>query len=325
VNPLTGLPVSDPDTLDRRPVSVKIQLFPRGQRPPWGVSVADIVFDYYQNNGLTRLHAIFYGNNAEVVGPVRSARLFDGDVVNMYKTILAFGGADARILERLFQGSYANRLVMEGASNCPPMCRIDPNQYNYLVVDTEELSKYAESKGINNDRQNLDGMKFQYETPAGGEIGSQIFNRFSISAYSRWDYDEDTGSYLRFQDTQEDTGQGEDYDPLVDQTTNEQITTNNVVVLFVPHETIYRSASGNSEIIDIKLDSQTTGSGYAFRDGQVYEVKWSRPNPEGVLLLTLADGSPYPFKPGNTWFEVMGQSTIQTSEEGVWRFEFRMP
>jgi len=325
VNPLTGLPVSDPDLLDRRPVSVKIQMFPRGQRPPWGVSLADIVFDYYQNNGLTRLHAIFYGNNAEQVGPIRSARLFDGDVVSMYKTILSFGGADARIMERLYSAPYANRLVLEGASNCPPMCRIDPNQYNFLVADTKELSVYAESKGIDNDRQTLNGMKFQYAIPTGGEEGTQVFNRFSISAYSRWDYDEASGRYLRFQDTQEDNGQGEDYAPLIDQLNNEQVTADNVIVIFVPHEQIYRSASGNSEIIDIKMDVQTTGSGYAFRDGRVYEIKWSRAEAEGVLSITLPDGSPYPFKPGVTWFEVMGESSIQNSEAGVWRFEFRLP
>lgn len=327
VNPLTGQVVSDPSLLERRPVSIKIQMFPRGQRPPWGVSLADIVFDYYQNNGLTRLHAIFYGNNAEQVGPIRSARLFDGDVVNMFKTILAFGGADARIMERLYSAPYANRLVLEGASNCPPMCRIDPNQYNFLVADTEELSKYAESKGINNERQNLDGMKFQQEPPAGGEEATQIFNRFSISAYNRWDYDEDTGAYLRFQDTQEDNalGKDEDYDPLIDQLTNEQVSAANVIVILVPHEQIYRSASGNSEIIDIKLDTQTSGTGFAFRDGRVYEIKWSRANAEGVLTITLPDGEPYPFKPGVTWFEVMGETSTQTSEGDAWRFEFRLP
>ena len=51
VNPLTGLVISDPSLLDRRPVAVKVQIFPRGQRPPFGISLADIVYDYYQNNG----------------------------------------------------------------------------------------------------------------------------------------------------------------------------------------------------------------------------------------------------------------------------------
>ena len=94
INPLTGLQVSNPENLNRRPVAVKIQIFPRGQRPPFGVNSADIVFDYYQNNGITRFHSIFYGENVDQAGPIRSARLFDGQLIKMYKSIFAFGGAD---------------------------------------------------------------------------------------------------------------------------------------------------------------------------------------------------------------------------------------
>ena len=114
VDPLTGLRVEDPKLLDRRPLSVKVQLFPRGQRPPYGVSSADLVFDYYQNNGLTRLHAVFYGQDADRVSPIRSARLFDRHPVRMYKSILAFGGADRRILNTLMNSEFADRLVLEG-------------------------------------------------------------------------------------------------------------------------------------------------------------------------------------------------------------------
>ena len=116
VNPLTGLPVADPALLERRPVAVKVQIFPRGQRPPWGISLADIVYDYYQNQGLTRFNAIFYGDDAQQVGPVRSARYFDDNILRMYKAIFAFGGADRRVLDRLFSADYYERLVVEGSS-----------------------------------------------------------------------------------------------------------------------------------------------------------------------------------------------------------------
>ena len=116
VNPLTGLKVANPSLLERYPLAVKVQIFPRGQRPAWGISMADIVYDYYQNNGLTRFHAIFLGNDAAQVGPIRSARLLDGHLVNMYKSIFAFGSADRRILNRIFSNQYSNRLVLEGYS-----------------------------------------------------------------------------------------------------------------------------------------------------------------------------------------------------------------
>ncbi len=324
VNPLTGLQVTNPALLERRPLAVKIQLFPRGQRPPWGISLADIVYDYYQNNGLTRFHTIFYGNDAEQVGPIRSARLLDSALIRMYKSIFAFGGADQRILNVLFNAEYADRLVVEGNTTLP-MRRVDPNGFNFLITNTQELSKYASGKGINNARQDLNGMSFQYEAPANGQPGSQVAVRYSISAYTRWDFDAASGRYLRFQDTQEDTGGGEAYGPLVDRLNEQQISASNVVVLLAPHEYAYQSSSGNSEIIDIKLTG--TGKAFAFRDGQEYEVTWNRPTLESVLYLTNTDGSAFPFKPGSTWFEVIGTSSIiaKRNEGGLWRFEMRLP
>lgn len=322
INPLTGLPVSDPAVLDRRPLAIKIQLFPREGRPPFGLSLADVVFDYYQNNGMTRLHAIFYGNDYEQVGPIRSARLFDGELIKMYKSIFAFGSADKRILRKLLNADYANRLIFEGAWNCPPMCRIDPNGGNYLVANTKEMGPYIETRGEKNERQNLDGMKFQHATPSGGTPAVQIFTRFSISAYVRWDYDQSSGKYLRFQDTQEDGGQGEAYAPLLDRVTNAQISADNVVILVLPHK--YEYKSGNSEIIDIEMND--SGVAYAFREGYAYEVRWVRSADDALFTLQFADGTPYPYKPGVTYYVIMGtSSTLDKKDGGIWRFEWRMP
>ncbi|MEN6393468.1 MAG: DUF3048 domain-containing protein, partial [Anaerolineaceae bacterium] len=206
VNPLTGLIVTDPTRLDRRPLAVKIQIFPRSDRPPMNLSLADIVYDYYQNNGMTRFHAIFYGNDAQQVGPIRSARLLDISLIRMYKSIFAFAGADKRVLNKLYGTEFYDRLVVEGSANCPPMCRLDQNAENFLVADTLEMGKFIVGKGVDNSRQNLDGMTFKTEAPANGQPAVKIFNRYSISAYSRWDYDSASGRYLRFQDTQEDYG-----------------------------------------------------------------------------------------------------------------------
>ena len=326
VNPLTGQRANDPYWLVRRPVAVKIQIFPRGQRPTMGVSLADIVYDYYQNNGMTRFHAIFYSQNAEQVGPIRSARLLDAQLISMYKTALAFGGADWRILKRFMESDFSNRLIREGAGNCPPMCRIDPSGFNFLVTNTMELTNYLVAKGIDNSRQGLNGMFFDINAPAGGQPGSQIYVRYSISSYNRWDYDASTGSYLRFQDTQESSsnGEGEAYAPMIDKLTGAQLTAKNVVILAAPHDFFYRSKSGLNEIVEIKLDG--SGQAYAMRDGLLYEVRWNRPAKDSVLYLTFPDGTPFPFKPGNTWFQVVGETTQVTNPfENVWRIVFGFP
>lgn len=323
INPLTGLPVSDPNQLDKRPISVKIQFFPRTDRPPFGISSADIVYDYYQNNGLTHVNAIFYSNPAEQVGPIRSGRLLDGAITSMYKSIFVFGGADKKIVNVLFGSDYYDRLLVEGTSNCPPLCRLDPNGLNFLILNAKETGEFMSKKGVPNIRQVLDGMAFEYLPPANGNPATQIYLRYSISAYARWDYDQATGKYLRFQDNQEAMdAQSEGFDPLVDRLTGQQVTADNVVVLLVSHEYTYKS--GNSEVIDIKL----TGSGkaYAFRDGQMYEVQWTRPSTNSVLSLSYPDGSPFPFKHGTTWFQPVGvSSVVQANEGGTWRFEMLFP
>jgi hypothetical protein len=326
VNPLTGLRVEDPAVLDRRPVAVKIQSFPRQQRPDWGISQADIIYDYYQNNGLTRLNAIFYGMDNEKAGPVRSARLFDSHIIRMYEAIFAFGGADQRILNRLFNSEYADRLVVEGSTSCteayPALCREDPNGYNYLIANPKAIGPYVESKGGDNSRQKLEGTTFKHQTPEGGQPGENAYVRYSISAYVNWKYDPVTGKYLRFQDKVEAyTPQEEAYEPVTDRLDEKQVAADNVIILKVIHEYAYKS--GNSEIVDILLGG--SGEAYAFRDGKVYQLQWNRPT-NAMLTLTFPDGTPYPLKPGTTWYQVIGQSSTNelTGDNGM-RFEFRIP
>jgi hypothetical protein len=58
----------------------------------------------------------------------------------------------------------------------------------------------------------------------------------------------------------------------------------------------------------------------------VYEVLWNRPASDSVLFFTTTDGEPFPLKPGNTWFQVIGQtSQVEQPEEGTWRFTFQFP
>jgi hypothetical protein len=328
VNPLTGLTVSDPSLLDRRPLAYKINLVPRTYyRPSWGLSFADIVYDYYHNDGYSRLYAIFYGQDAELVGAIRSGRMLDQELVRMYQTIFAYGSADALINARLLNSEYSYRVFLEGKeAACPPtstnpFCRFEPNTYSLMLSSSDALSKFATAEGVDNERQNLEGMSFNSEIPSGGTPGEQIFVRYSGDDYGRWDYDAASGSYLRFQDAVFDQGNGEEYEPLVDRLNDEQINAENVVVLLVRHEYLQRPPA---EIVDILLSGQ--GTAYAFRDGQRYELTWNRPGLNTPLFLTFADGTAYPFKPGQTWFQVVGTSTVITQpEDSAWRFVHWMP
>ncbi len=330
INPLTGMAPASPELLDRRPVAVKINIVPRAYyRPPFGLSMADIVYDYYHNGGYSRMHAIFYGQNADLVGPVRSGRMLDGDLIRMYKSIFAYGSADPKINNRLLNAEYSDRLVLEGTrADCPPtdqipLCRYNKDGYDYLLGSTQAIEAFVKGRGSDTSRQDLNGMSFSSLTPEGGKPGTQAYARYSGDNYARWDYDQATGKYLRFQDDAWDTNNGKDekYAPLVDRLNNQQITADNVVFIIVRHE--YYQDPPN-EIVDILLSG--SGTAYAFRDGQVYEVTWNRPTTSSVLYLTNPDGSPFPFKPGQTWFQVMGVSSkISEVTPGSWRFNYIFP
>jgi hypothetical protein len=307
VDPLTGLKVADPALLQRRPMVIKVQNLPRNGRPQWGLSLADIVFEYYTEEGTTRFAAVFYGQDASQVGPIRSGRFIDADIVRGYKAMFAFGSAYVAEMNRFLNSEFANRLVVEGANT--PLTRYDPNGFNYLVVNTANLSAYATQRDLNKP-QNLNNMV--------GQPGTQVYVRYSGAIYNRWDYDAASGKYMRFSDNA-DANNGvadEQYAQLTDRLNSQPIDMDNVVVLYVNHQ-LYAP-----NIYDILLSG--SGDAYAFRDGQEYKVRWVR-NDTDVVSLTNPDGSAFAFKPGTTCFEVIGLSSTVAQTGPSWRFTHFMP
>ena len=314
VNPLTGLKPADPTLLDRRPLLIKVSNIPRNNRPQWGLSLADLVFEYYTEEGNTRFAALFYGNNADMVGPIRSGRFIDSHLVRGYKSLFIFGSAYISEMQRFLRSEFVDRLIIEGPST--PFTRYDPNGASFLIANTASMSAYALAKGIE-DRQNLDGMFFKLEVPAGGQSVPQVFVRFSGVIYNRWDYDPLTGRYLRFADSVNDYNNvKQEYVQLTDRLTKQPIAFDNLVVLSASYE-VYSPG-----IYDVQFSG--SGGGYAFRDGQAYQVKWQR-NSTDVVSLSNPDGTPYAFKPGTTWFEILGLGSNLQQASGSWRFTHSMP
>jgi hypothetical protein len=320
VNPLTGLKVADSALLERRPLLIKVGNLPREYRPQWGLSLADHVYEYYIEEGTTRFAAIFLGQDSPMVGPVRSARFFDHRLIQMYKPNFAFGSADYRVRNLMFNQSYADRLIIESA--CPPMCRFEPGGVNYLMAETSGLTDWINQKNVpgGNGRQNLDGFHFLYDLTTTGEAASQIYVRYSGAIYNRWDYEPETGKYLRFSETQNDIDDSNPvYAQLTDRQTGQPISADNVVVLMVSHQYV----SISPEIVDIVMSGPDKA--FLFREGQVFELTWYRNAIDQLFILTGPDGKPFPLKPGNTWFEVIG-STSELKQTGeAWRFRFSIP
>ena len=331
INPLTGLLVEDPALLTRRPIAVKIVNYPRTVRPQWGLAQADIVYEYYIERGITRFVAIFYGQDVERAGPIRSGRFFDEHVFRMYQSYFVFGSADDYVLDYFlaFDQEIVNRYVLQREDNFEPDCRdqVDlplcrdtaVDGWNNLFVNTHILNQFLTDRDSDNSSSNLAGMHFDSRIPEGGEDAYALEFYVSPLIYNLWQFNAELGQYLRYQEVQDNLGDSaEVYTPLNDPATGEQVTTDNIVVLYVPHEII----KPEPEVVDIQL--LTYGPARIFRNGYTYEGYWVRPQ-EGVLLLFTRSGNPFPLQPGRTFIEVVGLTTTIANEEGRWRLEFSMP
>jgi hypothetical protein len=321
INPLTGLTVTTPALLDRRPVIVKVQNLPR-PRMQWGISAADIVFEYFTEFGTTRFAAIFYGQTPQMVAPIRSARWMDMHLVRMYNSILVFGSAYDDLLNALYSAEFRERVLIEHPDTCPAICRYDPNGKNYLMTDLMALKDYLVKEGIDNTRQDLSGMHFDPAVPGNGDPAQQVTAKFSAAIYNRWDYDPASGRYLRFSDIDNASRMDdEQYEALIDQSTGQQIAVDNLLMVLAEYNLLVQTAQ--SEVYDVELIG--TGMAYLARDGQLFNVRWERVDTNNPLTLVDQNGAPFPFKPGQTWIEVMGLHTDITRTGDTWRFQHRMP
>jgi hypothetical protein len=326
-NPLTGLPVSDPSLLERRPMVIKIANAPDYVRPQSGLTLADVVYEYYIEWGETRFIAVMYGNDSPMVGPVRSGRYFDEHIARMYNAFLAFKGADPRELSYLENSTLNDFLIVVYSynSNCPPIV-LGPQRrdsYNNAFFNTTKWAACAAKKGLDNSRQSLRGGFFSEQIPEDALPAARVFSFYSNYSYSYWNYDAATRKYFRYQEANDIVGKKpEAYAPLFDLQTGLPVTTDNIVFLFVPH-IFANQYDAKDEVYHIDLID--SGNAYVFRDGVGTPARWERTDVNQPLLLTTLTGSPIYLRPGRTFYEVMGTNSTYTQDGTDWHFDFQTP
>lgn len=322
-NPLTGLS-ADPALLNRRPVAVKISTFPRGVRAyQSGLTLADVVYEYYIEDGLTRFVAVFYGQDASRAGPVRSGRYFDEHIMRMYRSVLVFANADERVETYLLdQIELRPLLFVLRPDNCPPLCRdTSIAGYNNVFVDTAGVG----AKITDNSRQELRETFFgPLFYPATYPVVTQIYTHYSQFSYGYWDYDPVSLTYSRYSDAAdaESFTVGEVYQPHIDHLNGQQVSARNVVVLVVPHN-FNNEFDREDQVFNIQLLG--AGTAYIFRDGRMILGAWLRDSLNQPIQLVDKDRKPIPLQPGVTFYQVVNpQTTFRQSGEFA-EFFFSIP
>ncbi len=317
VNPLTGMYVANPENLDRRPVFVKVANYPPSGRPHAGLSAADIVFEYYIGSGSNRFMGLYYGENSDKIGPVRSGRLVDPQIVNLYQGILVFESAYVTISDKIFD-VLGNRAISDARNHCPAICDDGRNIVTSVFANSEELTKLSTQIGVDNHQYPLDGMAFDPVAPSGGTDGTDALVIFSNLNRGEWKFDVPTGKYQRW--IEDTTGSELQMIPLVDRNTDEQLAFSNVVVMFA-YYTEYAAT-----MHDVDIWGNTTGRrAIIFRDGQAFDVTWVVPNNSQPIQFLDQNGDPFPLKPGNTWMVIMGTNSGVQQDGGNWQFNFYLP
>lgn len=280
--PLTGVPLEFGQTVPDRPaLVVKIDNHPDA-RPQSGLNDADIVFEEVVEFG-TRFAAVFHSGNANPVGPIRSGRTQDVDLLSgLHQPLFAWSGGNPGVTRVIAESDFidlnpnAYRVYRRLGNNGAP--------HNYYSNTDELFAQFTP------DDVGRPTPLFSYlrpgEAPTGDPGTRAEFNMDANDVL--WEFDPATNLYLRSTD-------GRPHDEAL---TNRQVDTTNVVILETPYRPSFVDARSPEAI--------TLGGGTAWvlSGGVVRQGVWLRDVREDGIALFDADGAAIPLQAGRTWVEL---------------------
>lgn len=285
--PLTGEPLDDPSEIPDRPaLVVKISNAPLSVLPQAGLNDADLVFEEVINDQVTRLAAVYHSSDADPVGPVRSGRAQDINLLlSLQRPLFAWSGGNPAVTRAIRDSDLIDLSAVNGSSGY--YRRSGRSSPNNLYSDTEALwAQTTEEAG-------RPRVLFPYlddgEVPDG-----EPATRIEIEMDSMrivWEYDAETDGYYRVQNGREHTTETSDG--------VEPVWAQNVVVMLADY--------GRNQF-DGNPDAQVLGSNpaFVFTGGVVQEGQWLRFLPDDPIELydNFDDLNPLSLQPGRTWLEI---------------------
>jgi hypothetical protein len=261
---------------------------------------------------------VYYGQDAPKVGPIRSGRLVDAQLVPMYQGILGYSGAFWQVNDAILNALGA-RAIQSAPTYCPAICDDGRGLVYSVFANSAELTKLSEKLGISNERPNLEGMHFDSRPPSGNEPADNLTIIYNVQNVGEWRYNEDSGLYERW--IEDEKNGSLTMIELVDANTDEQLAFSNVIVLFATYQEFAPT------LHDVILRGNTTGMrAVLFRDGQAIEGTWKAVGFDKPIQFFSTDGEPLPLKPGSTWIAIMGSnSNLKQTEPGKWNAQYYLP
>ncbi|HEX4471049.1 MAG TPA: DUF3048 domain-containing protein [Nocardioides sp.] len=279
--PLTGLKVpSDKTAALDHPVLVTKMDNTVASQPQIGLSKADMVVEELVEGGLTRLAAFYYSDIPDNVGPVRSMRASDIDVVSPVHATVVTSGAAPRTIA-LIKGA---KIPFYGEGSKGMYRSTDRSAPYNLFVHLNDIAATTKRKAA------TPPSYFQWgdgsDLPKGLKISS-IQAQFSGGHTTEWQYT--NGSYHNLNSNA----------PAGD-----QFPATNVLVL--------RVREGNAGYLDPAGNpvpkTLLTGKGNAllFHGGRMIAANWKKGTaPSSQITLTTKKGQKLEVPAGHTWVELV--------------------
>ena len=255
--------------------------------PQQGLTKADVVYIEQVEGGVTRLAAVFSSEYPGFVGPVRSARITDIDLLHQYGTVgLMYSGSNGALVSKLNNGrihlvSFDNSRLGYTRSPSRPM------PYD-VIGNFATLRKRAGKVST----PTHVGYKFGAAPATGGTPAASVAIRFPFArvdakwsaAKKRW--------LLSMDGAKDMSAEGGQLGP-----------TTFVVQYSTLKASVYHDVNGANT-----PRTKTVGAGKAlfFRDGKVFKGTWHRALASKPIQYQFADGTPAVFAGGQLWIALVG-------------------
>ena len=261
------------------PLAVKIDNV-RGARPQTGLDAADIVYAEQVEGGLSRLMAVYATKLPKVVGPVRSARESDLELLRQFnKPTLAFSGAQGKLLPLI------NKAPLHAA-----LPEKEPEAYYRGTDKPVPHNLYLRPQRLLPKAPGADALTtgFTYGAlPAGGKAETSHTVRFPAARFTfTWSQSRDR--WLVSMDGR----------PAAT-TDGKRVAAATVVVQYVKvRKSEFQDFMGNNSPY-----TETVGSGTAkvLRDGRAFDADWKRASATDGTKFTATNGKPMNFAEGQVW------------------------
>lgn len=289
--PLTGLPQTGNEQADRVALAVKIDNIGPA-RPQAGINNADVVVEELVEGGLTRLMAIFQCQKAGLVGPIRSVRITDADLLALlHGSVLGYSGANPKDMPPVRANSDAALIAYD---NTPQYFHLDssrPAPHDVFSSTTTLLNAGLKLRS----KLQAPPALFTYGAidPA-ARPAHHVTLAWPDSA-ARWTWS--SHGWLR--------DQGEHTYSLTPDVLSDgqRISATNVVVLGVNiASTGLRDVLGNPSPLDVTIGSNPA---WVLRDGKMIKGTWHRKSIKDGITLKDAQGHVIALEPGRTWIELL--------------------